>query len=368
MKSALSSRMASKLHRWTDLLACLLVRRYPATFEEIAKDVPGYTIEEGVDKASIMRAFERDKKELREFGVPLETVTNDLGETIGYRLSSRDFYLPYLCLAESGKPATKPKKVDKYGYQALASLNFGPEELAAISSAAARVRDLGDPLLREDADSAIRKLAFDLPLGSSAGEVERVQPRAKVSDAVFEKLNEALLRRKTVSFIYSAPSVGSSDRRQVEPYGIFYLSSQWYLAGRDVDRDALRTFRLSRISDPSVNSKESQTPDYTIPADFRLRDYAVSKQAWELGDGNWIEGIVRFNAITGETQHASDLGVAEHADSNQRTYRFRRLDVFARWLLSFAGRAVPVAPVELVREYRAQLAATSSLYSGGENA
>lgn len=351
-------------------MASLLLRKYPATFEDLAKDVPAYTIEEGTDKASVMRAFERDKMELRKFGVPLETVTNDIGETIGYKLSSRDFYLPYLCLVESGKTASKPKKVDRYGYQALVSLNFGPEELAAISAAAARVRDLGDPLLREDADSAIRKLAFDLPIGSAAttgNAVERVQSRAKISDAVFEKLNDALLRRKQISFTYSAAYTGSSAERHVEPYGIFYVSSQWYLAGRDMDRNAMRSFRLSRISNPRVNSKEAQTPDYDIPADFKLRDFAASKQAWELGDGDWMQGVVRFDSLTGETQHAADLGSPDDNNANLRKYKVRRPDVFARWLLSFAGRAVPVAPPQLVNEYRAQLAATAGLYAGERN-
>lgn len=33
-------------------------------------------------------------------------------------------------------------------------------------------------------------------------------------------------------------STGATARRSVEPYGLFFLDSQWYLAGRDVRRDA----------------------------------------------------------------------------------------------------------------------------------
>lgn len=362
---------APKLHRWTDLLAALLVRKFPATFEQLAENIPAYTIEEGAGKASIMRAFERDKKELREFGVPIETVTNDIGETLGYRLSSRNFYLPYLCVVESGKVSTKPKKVDRYGYQALASLNFGPEELSALSQAAGRIRELGDPLLREDADSAIRKLAFDLPLGAAASTdegVDRVQSRSKISDTVFEKLNDALLRKKRVTFLYGAPYSGSATEREVEPYGLFFVSSQWYLAARDIPKDGMRSFRLSRVSDVRVNSKEAQTPDFRIPSGFKLREYAASKQAWQLGDGDWMEGVVHFDSLTGDTQQAAELGSVIEATPNQRKFKVRRPDVFARWLLSFAGRAVPVAPAELVAEYKAQLSAANALYSGGADA
>ncbi len=358
----------SKLHRWTDLLASLLLRKFPATFEDLARDVPAYTIEEGADKPSVMRGFERDKKELRDFGIEIETVTNDIGETIGYKLSSKDFYLPYLCLLDSCKPATKPKKVDRFGYQALASLNFEPDELAALSQAAGRIRELGDPLLQEDSHSAIRKLAFDLPMGIAATDdgIDRVPTRSVIPDGLFEKLNDALLRKKRVNFNYTPAHSGTAETREVEPYGLFFVSSQWYLAGRDVERDAMRTFRLSRVSDPRVNSKAPQTVDFEIPSNFRLREYAASKQAWELGDGDYMEGVVQFESLTGETLHAADLG-SPASKPNQRTYKVRRLDVFARWLLSFAGRVVPIAPTGLVEEYRRQAAATAALYAGNKN-
>src|SRR5690242_3117055 len=65
---------AAKVQRWIDLLAALLVRRYPASFEELARDVPAYDAS-GKSSAAVMRMYERDKDELRAFGVPIETVT-----------------------------------------------------------------------------------------------------------------------------------------------------------------------------------------------------------------------------------------------------------------------------------------------------
>jgi predicted DNA-binding transcriptional regulator YafY len=37
--------------------------------------------------------------------------------------------------------------IDRYGYRSLPTLFFEPDELAAVTDAAARVRHLGDPLL-----------------------------------------------------------------------------------------------------------------------------------------------------------------------------------------------------------------------------
>jgi predicted DNA-binding transcriptional regulator YafY len=357
---------ASKLQRWIDLLAALLVRRYPATFDELAADIPAYSGKKKAD-ASLMRMFERDKDELRVFGIPIETVTNDQGETLGYKLSSKDFYLPYLALAEMGRTVSKPKKVDKYGYQALSTLTFEPDELAVLSSAIARVTQLGDPVLRLDAESVGRKLAFDLPLGAivATDGTTRMPSRTQPSAELFDQLNDALLRRKKVSFTYRGIESGFAKDRSIEPYGLFFLSSHWYLAGSDADSREVRNFRLSRIERLTVNSRRAQTPDYEIPPTFSLREHARSRLPWEIGDGDLVEAIVRFPRRTGASSSAAMLGEQIPGESGLRRFRIRRGDAFARWLLSFGGDAVPIAPPAVVKEFVRQIEVTRSLYDRG---
>lgn len=355
----------SKVQRWTDLLAALLIRRFPATFDELARDIPAYS---GKVKSTpaLMRMFERDKDELRSFGIPIETIENDEGETVGYKLSSKDFYLPYLCLAEKGRPVSKPKKVDKYGYQALSTLTFEPDELDAVSRAAARVRELGDPTLKLDAESATRKLAFDLPVGAVATSdgTERIGARAQLASSVLEELNDALLRRKEIVFTYRGISARETTQRSVEPYGLFFLSSHWYLTGRDIEKNELRNFRLSRIESLSVNKARSRSHDYQIPKAFILREHARSRQAWELGDGDLTEALVKFIGHSGATVGAAELGEQIPGEPDHRRFRIRRQDVFARWLLSFGGEAMPVSPATLIKDYAQQLEATLTLYNG----
>ncbi len=190
-------KISSKIQRWIDLLAALLVRRYPVPLEELAQEVPGYAT--GQNKTALRRTFERDKDELRAFGIPIETIESD-GETVGYRLQPQNFYLPYLTLRSEGATA-KPKKVDRYGYRTLAQLAFEPEELAAVVDAATRVRQLGDPLLAEHADSALRKLAADLPVdASSPPDTHLVPARARSSAELLANLGQALEKRKQVTF------------------------------------------------------------------------------------------------------------------------------------------------------------------------
>src|SRR5579862_3157716 len=122
---------APKLQRCIDLLAAMLSRTFPATFDELRRAVPAYAAGDG---PTLMRMFERDKDELRAFGVPIETVTTSDGGEVGYRVRRQDFYLPFLAIASAG--ASKRPSVPAEGYRSLAHLAFEPAEFEAIADAA----------------------------------------------------------------------------------------------------------------------------------------------------------------------------------------------------------------------------------------
>jgi predicted DNA-binding transcriptional regulator YafY len=192
--------MSTKIQRWIDLLAALLGHRMPVTFEELAKDVPAYlsdgSVAAGQPSASLKRMFERDKLELRELGVPIESVGEEGSDESAYRLRTKDFYLPYLSVV-SERGIQQPTKVDRFGFHSLGSLAFEPDELQVIVEGARRARELGDPTLAADAHSAIRKLAFDLPLGATdlSGESTVVAPVAASDPKVLAMVGEALFGR-----------------------------------------------------------------------------------------------------------------------------------------------------------------------------
>lgn len=369
---------STSLQRWVDLLATLLGRNSPATFEELAQGVPEYRAkvelrDRAVDAAtkqkyaeSLKRAFERDKDALRSMGVAIESHRDGVGNVAGaYRLKRTDFYLPYLCVAVPNGAPRSPARVDEYGYKTLESFLLEPDELAVIVDAAASVRGLGDPLLRTDVDSAMRKLAVDLPLDDASTSADipqqiaaRVQPDAKV----FAELSEALRHRKVVTFMYHSMSSDAHDMRQVEPYGLFFLSAHWYLAGRDVARAELRNYRLARMTKVTCNTKSLQTPDFVVPATFRLRDHAQSRQVWELGDGEATEVLVDFTGDSGPALAAATLGATVDDAPARRRFMVRRADSFARWVLSFAGEARVASPPALANDVRGLARATLALY------
>ena len=354
-----------KVQRWIDLLAALLRRHYPASFDELIRDVPAYAGDQSHDARR--RMFERDKDELRGFGVPIETIKTPEGETRGYRLQASHFYLPYLTVRSQG--ASKPRKQDPYGYRSLPVLTFEPEELAAVTDAAARVRELGDPILAEHSESAMRKLACDLPVDAAGRADTRLVPaRAKPDPDLLVTLDRALGGRKRVTFRYHTMGSDAVSERTVEPFGMFFLNQHWYLAARAPGDETVKNYRLNRIGEAGVNDRAPGTPDYEIPATFSLREHARSRQAWELGAGDATVATVAFRARTGAAAAAFRLGEVVEGHPDRRRFRVRRADTFARWLLSFAGDVVPISPRELVDEYEGLLRETLEHHAASRSA
>ncbi|MCC6317198.1 MAG: WYL domain-containing protein [Gemmatimonadaceae bacterium] len=364
----------AKLQRWIDLVAELLSRRLPASFEDLARGVPEYQeklrLAERLDERkrrtaldSIKRTFERDKDELRRLGIPLQSVADDDGVESRYLLRPTDFYLPYLCLAMPGRRAT-PRRNDRWGYAALATLTFTPDELQAVVEGVAIVRASGDPVLVSTAAAAVRKLAIDLPVDVAQpdGEAHHLPVRTRADATTFARLGDAVQRRKVVRFTYRHLASGEVAERELAPFGLFFVNGHWYVTGHDRQRDARRTFRVSRMADVMAPNDKLPGADFVVPDGFDVRDLARARQAWELGDAEDEVAVVEFLDESGPPMAARALGEPVDGAPAQRRFRVRRRDAFVRWILSFAGSVVPRSPAILVDDVLDTVRATRALY------
>jgi len=207
-----SSRRTERL---LNLVICLLHTRSFLTAERIRDLVPGY--DDSPSEEAFKRAFERDKEDLRDLGIPLETGTNSaFDDEPGYRIARRDYALPDITLE--------------------------PDEAAAVGLAA---RMWSSATLGAAATRALRKLEA---AGVEVAPLpEGLQPRLEASGAAFPLLAEAVHDGRVVAFDYRTGAGGEQSRRTVEPWGVVWWHGRWYLVGHDRDRDAVRVFRLSRI-------------------------------------------------------------------------------------------------------------------------
>ena len=84
-----------KTERLLGLVVCLLSTTRYLTAEQVREAVPGYPEQDELFK----RMFERDKEDLRDLGVPLETgVNHPFDDDPGYRIRQQAYQLPELRL------------------------------------------------------------------------------------------------------------------------------------------------------------------------------------------------------------------------------------------------------------------------------
>lgn len=324
-----------RAERLLNLMMYLLAARAPVTAADVRYEVEGYG--DCASDDAFLRMFERDKDDLREAGVPIVSEPGHEGEA-AYRVD-RDAYL-------------------------LPPLPLTPAEIAALNLAAgALTEDPGFPM-REDLRHAVLKLTAQTGApaalaaatgdGSLAGSVadDGVRREADLVGAVIG----AIRRRKRVAFTYRSMSSGATERREVEPYGLFYSAGAWYVVGRDAGRDGIRTFRVSRIEGKlDVNARAPHTHDYEVPPDFDVRHQA--DRPWEMGPTD-TQARVRFAprvawmaerevAGSGTFTYASDgAGLWDVAADEE---------ALVRWLLGFGARAELLEPTEARARIRAMV-------------
>src|SRR5512133_1954875 len=202
-----------KTERLLGLVVCLLSTTRYLTAEQVRQAVPGYPEQDELFK----RMFERDKEDLRDLGVPLETgVNHPFDDDPGYRIRQQAYQLPELRL-----------EADEAAMLALAARVWRRAELAGAAAGA---------LLK------LRAAGVEAEETSQPG----IEPRL-TGEALFGPLWEAVRDRRPVTFTYRALGRSELQRRRLEPWGVVNRHGRWYVAGHDQARDAVRVFRLSRI-------------------------------------------------------------------------------------------------------------------------
>ncbi|MEO7555152.1 MAG: WYL domain-containing protein [Acidimicrobiales bacterium] len=298
----------SKLERLLNLTAALLETSRPLTAADIERRVPGYPDA----PVAFRRAFERDKEELREMGIPvtsLEIIVTDRPET-GYQIRKADYYL-----RDPGLDADE-----------LAALHLAASavRLDGIEGTGALWKLGGVPLptkARNAIDRAHRGLA-SLPGGASV---------VTVFDAVAS--------RRPIAFSYRG------EDRTVDPYRLDFQRGRWYITGYDHGRAAERNFRLDRVEGDVtlVGSGTFERPATDISG--------ARREPWELGEGEPV--LARVLVDVSQAALARNVveegAIVEERDDGSVVVELpvTNIDGFRSFVLSFLDDAEVLSPPEL---------------------
>lgn len=338
------ARDDEKLLRQLSLVSFLLGQRRPVTPRHIQETVEGYA---AMTDVAFARRFYADRAELEQAGIRIEG-SGGGDEPEAYFLPDDNYHLP--------------------------ALEFTPEELGALSVALTLLE--GRFAYARPLRLALVSLTHGHPDPGEA-ELERVtvalapDEEADSMGDVLAQLDDAIARGKTVRFDYPTGPDLELRSRTLDPYGLSRVGGHWYVGGHDHERDARRTFRLSRFGGPvrfaTKRPRDFSPPSRIDPADFRTRP------PWQLGE---IVGVATvrvdddvawwvartYPGVHGEPSHhdAGDPnGPASPEDSPASTVfttPYADRDALVTWVLSLGRRAEILGPPELREHMRARLA------------
>ncbi|MGB2953068.1 MAG: WYL domain-containing protein [Gaiellaceae bacterium] len=315
------SHDTDKLIRQLSLVAFLMAERRPVTARDIKGSVEGY--QEMSDEA-FARRFYSDRAELHALGVPLASQRDEYtGEEL-YTMLSERYFLPELELED--------------------------DELAALQTALYLLE--GKFAYAEPLRLALQNLALGRPGFAEAPTDTAV--RVEVLDPDYSpelagrlgKLETAISKQRTVKFTYWSIARDETEERTLNPYALFQDNGAWYVVGHDLDRDDMRTFRVSRIRG-EIRFATRRERDFRLPPEFEIDPYR-GRPPWQIGE---LVGEARIE-VAGDTAWwvQRTYGHRGRLEDGVFVTEYANLGQLAAWILRQEGRAVPQAPPELRRE------------------
>ena len=109
---------------------------------------------------------------------------------------------------------------------------------------------------------AMRKLAAQ-GVEIDTSRLDLVPPSLRAEEPAFDACWEATQKRRVITFDYRRPGEDPA-RRRLQPWGVVRSSGRWYVVGFDLDRQAERVFRLSRVQGKVTLT--GKTAAYDVPA------------------------------------------------------------------------------------------------------
>lgn len=302
----------AKAERLMNLALCLMNTARPLSKRELRLSIEAYRELDGGSEDAFNRMFERDKDDLRELGLVIETVEALDGDT-GY-LARRD--------------------------RNRLEVELDAEEAAALALAA---KVWQQARLAEAASGALQKLrAAGVPFTDDAsdGQLGALEPRIPVHEAAFEPLMLAARERRSVIFEYRKANAVQPEQRHVEPWALECWRGHWYLAGWDRGRQDVRVFRLSRISGRVRTRSGAFTAEVPDHVDVRQ---TVARWAGEVATET---ATIRLRRGAGFPLRAKAL------DQHQVDDDWDELEIpyghgLDAWLVEFGADVMVLSPAEL---------------------
>ena len=179
---------------------------------------------------------------------------------------------------------------------------------------------------------------------------------------IFSAVLGGLTTRHRIRIRYSSMSSGDTTQRVVEPYHVYNLRGNWYLAAHDHRRSEVRDFALQRIEAVKILDER-----YGIDSAWSFEDYMANSLGIEKG-GKPVKVTIRFapdqaRRIREKEWHPT-MAVKDRRDGGcDLSLSVAGLDEVKRWVLRFGDGAEVLRPKRLRESVAAELKAMGRMYA-----
>ncbi|HEY0258582.1 MAG TPA: WYL domain-containing protein [Lacisediminihabitans sp.] len=321
--------------RLFSLVLALLATETGLTKGEVLSTVQGYRqrYRAGGDNSNLERQFERDKDDIRDLGVPLETVADP---------------------GDSGNNQNLRYRIPRGAYELPDDITFSAEETTLLGLAAMVWREGS---LSTESRRAVMKLRG---LGLVSDEpVLGYAPRLRARDAAFEPLRAALEKNTIVRFAYLKPGEAQARVRTVAPLALVQHQGRWHLHAQEPDSGLTKTFLLRRIV------SQITTTGATFPApsgDRTAQALRELDEVWESHTAD-VEVIADSDAATRLQKRRGTVVLP----SGALRLHYSDANIFADELAGYGPEVLVLSPPVLRAAVRARLLQTVAVHTDTEH-
>ncbi len=293
----------------------------------------------------------------REGGVSLRTAHRDLAylrdqlrapieydrERSSYVLSDRSFTLPLIAFTQG--------------------------ELLALFFAEKVARQYRGTPFEADLLDGVRRIAAELPehVQVDPSTLDRflsldLGPLIAPDVEAFRRVVQALSEHRRLRIRYTSLSQGRTTDRTVDPYRVYNLRGDWYLAAFDPGHGEVRDFALHRIRSASLLDER-----YQIDPHFSFEDYTAGAFSIEKGTRP-VTVAIRFAPRQARWIRERKWHPSARIQDRKDGGCVLRMEVAGlgevrRWVMQFGAEAEVLQPASLRREVAAELCASLKSYA-----
>lgn len=181
---------------------------------------------------------------------------------------------------------------------------------------------------------------------------------------LFGQIADSVLNQLVTTFYYRKLGAEVPELRKVHPLHLGEVDGGWYLIATDLERGALRTFALPRMTRLKVSAKVFERPKEFVGNDHLKQSFGI----WSVA-GDQSRQVVRVELKNYAARLAQERRwhpTQEISLLNPKGTRVEirfevgRLEEVLRWVLSFGSQAKVLSPPALLKLVRDEVEAMRS--------